>query len=565
MLQSYKTLIYIKLYLKFFIKDYLRFFNQYFTGKKIIKFIKSIKDFDYEDYLFLDELSDKCNSYKEFYEEFKKNEDIESAQMSDVYTPKLFLISLRLKRDVDLYLKIAYLIKKFKLHQKEPMLFANLVSCREIEEYSKLELVYFYKKLYDIGIVVSFEKIVEYYNSNPKESHNLKKLFLSLIFAAKKLNNFYKTISIDDLIEISSKKIDPIEFLKLLYKIFANKIVLDISLSDLFECEFEKLKKVVNLMLIANKKNISCDLFEIIYDIGCDLAIEILTLILNLDKLGVKIEFNAAKEFCSYGLDKLKILRAYAAERKNKFFENDGDLIENINKIHFLGIDKKIDPYNYYNSLILMKKLYPDESNKDILFMVNADYITGYNVWNILNVINILKKYKVNIDYNLLKTIEGSLKENQSLKDIALRAIEPIIIESQPIRITTKDNVEIELIFNIEIVLNIDNYFTGYDKTLLLDIAKIILIEEIQKNYYKEITINNEKIAHKVLYRLLSETRMYDKDYINYFELEQQKDAKTTPRKGEIKIIENSKYIPRKIIISKIEFIKETFSLANEK
>lgn len=546
---------------------------------------------------FLGIIADKIKSYSEFVEKIDYVLDAQEMDLNEYLNTKI-LIKLVLKgTDIELYLQIARDFKLYKLTENEQGDIDKLMDFVKIPLIDKVKIANLMVFTKNANCPLSQKKIVKFYDSYRPFTEDLDSLKDAWILAHEKLevkHNF--PITVEDLIQTAKYNHNPKTFVNNLARILDNEISIPFEKFKILDLDDSKITDLVTLLIKTKFAGIIVD-FEMVYN---DLKVldvwEILRYIVRFKDASFMLDYPKLRNYFFYSKDLEKLLRAFIYNNQKNIFSDYLKLYSNI--IEVMSVKPKnvnVDPLLFVVAVekaINMNILNIEtEKNEKTTEQVKQDYIAGHDVFANLSVIELLTNYNINISYTLSKFIEKSFgnEENriQEFKKLIMSAIQPVLFEGETFYVTTKDHIEIKANIIIEAVANLNNFFNGSDEKMLIQRANTILIDEIQRKYnHDEIVLNIDKIANNVLFRLLEETPTSTPDYFSHklmhkvnqhgtIEENDHKDKQehnvnkknehTIDEKSEFinkhedKLIKISKFTPRKVIIPKIEFIKETF------
>lgn len=542
-------------------------------------------------------IAENIKSYSEFAE--KINYVLEALDMDlNEYLDANKLIKLTFNGiDIELYLKIVRDFKFYKLKENEQGDIDKLMDFVKIPITDKLKITEIMVYTKNANCPLSQKKIVKYYDSYRPFTEDLESLKDAWILAYEKLevkHNF--KITIEDLIQTAKYNHNSKTFVNNLSRILDNEIIIPYEKFKILDLDDKKITDLVTLLIKTKFAGIIID-FEMVYNDMKVLDVwEILRYIVRFKDANFKLDYLQLRNYFFYSKDLEKLLRAFIYNNQKNIFEDYQKLYSSV--IEIMSVKPQnvnVDPLLY---LVAVEKaikmnifnIANEQTKQQNIEQVKQDYIAGHDVYTNLSMIELLSNYNINLSYTLSKFIEKSFgnDENriQEFKKVIMSAVQPILFEGETFFVTTKDHIEIKANIIIEAVANLNNYFNGSDEKKLMQRANTILIDEIQRKYnHDEIIINIDKIANNVLFRLLEETPTPTTEYYSHKfmhkvnqhghieENEHNTDEHNKTQKKEHiedekkefinekedKLIKVSKYIPRKVIIPKIEFIKETF------
>ncbi len=497
-------------------------------------------------------------------------------------------------QDPNFYLQLAKDFKNYNLEDDNQGNFHKLRSLVKISlnDIAKIVEVMIYTK--NAGCPLNQKQIVKYYDSFRPQSEDLESLKNAWIFAYE--HDFEITIA--DLIQAIKYGRKPLNFVINFNKILTNDLPIPYDKFKIFDISQQKITELITLMIKARLADIYLD-FETIYDdlkLKRDVWENIRYLIKFFDSDITEIDYDKVRNYSVFGGNLRYLHIAFLYNNKYNVIENK-TLYDSALEI-LLVKSKDLN----FNALLFAKALQmADEHNVTQNEVIN-DYLGGYDVYNILNYMGFAKKYDVLLTYKNAKIIDRICKKEDNkncVKEVIDMALNPLLLEGESFLVTTKDNIEIKAKMFIEAVLQIENYFKGSDEKMLFQRASAIFIDEIQRKYnHDEIIINIEKISNNVLDRLKKETRNQVTDYFETQDMirikkklhhsHKNKDNKEQnqehsqnkhieednyqnklhseylklpqqSKNEKEKFINTSKYMPLKVLIPKIEFVKDTF------
>lgn len=539
------------------------------------------------------------NSYKTAYENLKiikEASELELGEYLDFCKITKLIIN---EKPLEEHLQLARDFKNYKLEEEEQGNFKQLLDLVKIslKDIAKILEVMIYTK--NAGCPLPQKKIVKYYDSYRPASEDLELLKQAWIFSYERIKRKHDfDINIEDFIQAVKYKHDPRTFVSNFSRILDNEISIPFERYKNLDLDDQKISDLVSLLIKTKFANIFVD-FDIVYN---DLKLldvwqVIRYLVRFIDTGFYNFDYMKLRNFYFFKGDLDKLHRAALYNRQKKIFEESDNFYETVVEITVVkNKNLNFDPLLFLISIELAEALQieppqkTDNLHKDIIQMVKNDYMAGYDVFVILNMISLIRKNDLNLEYSTAKLIEKSAgvedEDNAAFfKNIVYKALQPVLFEGESFMVTTKDNIEIKASIMIETVMNLQNFFTGADEKVLLKRSSVILIDEIQRKYnHDEIIINIEKIANNVLVRLLQETRENSPKYITQKQMNKVSETSENGHENSInhktetdeniaeenemnfeqnrkeeKFINSSKYIPRKVLIPRIDYVKSTF------
>lgn len=590
------------------VREYLIFYNVPSTLTKEQEGIYLQKIRAYRDKLKIgmDEIELMCLDIKSFEDFFKKYENIIEIDQMGYRDYIKFDIFLKLnEEDQNRYLQLAIDFKNYKLNENGQGDINRLARYVRIpfEHILRVKDVMVSTKI--AGCPLTQKEILTYYNSNRPFTENLDLLRDAWINYNEKFKNFPEVkLSVDDLMKVARKNRDIVKFVNNFYKIKSFSLDFSLDKLEVINLSDEEISSLITTLIKLKLAKIEIKFSDFYSDLGKLDVNQVLISLIKFKQAGFEFDYSELKIYFLYSKNIEKLIQALIYNKNNKlyhdyktFYKKVIEIISNIPQTVYF------DPLLYLAALEKALKNRIVEAEEYELFekteeQIKQDYLAGHDVFANLLMMELLAKHNIKISYTLSKFIEKSFGDEedriQRFKNTILSAIQPILIEGESFLVTTKDNIEIKAQIVIEVLLNINNYFTGSDEKVLLNRANTIFIDEIQKKYnHDEIILNIDTIAKNILYRLLEETpsQFYEytkpekmkkidenKDEFEFFhstEKHQNKehndehkdnginsdtfDVKKFTKEKENKLITTSKYIPRRVLIPKIEFVKETF------
>lgn len=554
-------------------------------------------------------------SYQEAFEYLKLSSKAKEFKLEQYFNFNQILKLLLKNKSPDFYYKLAKFYKNFNLDENNQGDFKKLIGYVDINE-GDLELIVdtlIYTK--NAGCPLSQKDIVKYYDSNRPHSENLNSLREAWIFA----HEHEIPVKIMDFIQAIKYERDPHIYVVNYNKIISNDLPIPYEKFKIFNVPQPKIGEFISLMIKSKIAEIYLD-FETLYDdmkLGRDVWSVMRYLIKFHDSGFDSVNYASLRNFRVFDGELDKLHEAFLYNRKRKIID-EKVLFNRI--LEILLVKNEDLNFNSYTCIKAIELAYLQVeaeqidlgleplSKEEIANEVFNDYLAGVDVYEVVNYIKYAKEHDVFISYNTAKLINQT--KVISFKEAIFNALNPVLLkdfvknkdeeghellETKKLRVTTKDNIEILVDMMIEAVLLPNNYFKGSDETILFQRASAIIIDEIQRKYnHDEIIVNIENISKNVLYRLMEETRNVDIEYVEEAQMKRVQllghgehsenhnthEEKTDLHKVEhsekrnvhsekhhivksdnnrIKFITVSKYKPLKVIIPRIDFVKETF------
>jgi len=523
------------------------------------------------------------------------------------------------KKNLDFYFNLARSFEHHKLDENEQGNFTKFGDYDSVDDDALPKFVDIMISTKDTGFPLSQKNIVKFYDAisnipSIKESCNndkeLKEKYFELLESYKSAWIFQneKNVEIKTIDYIQAVKNDrtPFYFVVDFERLKDNDIPLSYKKYKILPLSEPEIRKFVGYLIKAKFSGIIIEPDEIYQEIIKKFPVNtILEFYIKFYKVGCKdYDYIMLRNLHFMGGDLKKFFEGYILNQKTSKL-SASKLYEKVFKILSIAILKpKFDTFLFVLAINKGK-----ENNVSVDEIVD-DYISGYNVFTILDYVDFARKNKLNLSYGMAKFIDKfcdrSKDENHNcIKETINKTLYPVFIDGKSFLVTTKDNIEIRAKMKIEAIFVIENYFKGSDEKVLLDRASAIFTDEIQRKYnHDEIIINIEKISNNVLDRLLKETRSQVTQYFGSEEMikienshghdevhkeeihndvhhqdnthEKEKHHDDThhealiehsensffPQQSDNKddrFIKNSKYKPLKVLIPKIEFVEATF------
>lgn len=523
------------------------------------------------------------------------------------------------KKNLDFYFNLARNFEHYQLDENEQGDFTKFGDYDSIDDeiLPKIVDIMIYTK--NTGFPLSQKNIVKFYDAisntpNIKDNFKEDKLYheklIELLDSFKRawIYQNENKIEIKTIDYIQAAKIgrDPFLYVVTFSRVLENDIPLSYDKYKIIPLPEEEITKLIGYLIKAKFSDVLInfdDLYqEIIRKVPVNIVLEIL---IKFYKVGCKdFDYLKLRNLHFMGGDLKRFFEGYILNQKTIKLSAK-ELYDYVFKILSIAdLKPKFDTFLFVIALRMAKE------NSIEFEEIIDDYISGYNVFSILDFVNFAKKNELNLSYGLAKLIDKfcNRSENEAkncVKDTIDMALNPVFIDGESFLVTTKDNIEIKAMMKIEAIFIIENYFKGSDEKVLLDRASAIFIDEVQRKYnHDEIIMNIEKISNNVLDRLLKETRTQTTEYFftdendehqtksHHYENNSQhftsthnshntdghhntdehnhtaeikhSDKKTLklPKQSDKEIdkfINVSKYKPLKVLIPKIEFVEATF------
>jgi uncharacterized protein YqfA (UPF0365 family) len=511
------------------------------------------------------------NSYEELLNAFAliiKAQNLDLDEYIDLNTIRKILTK---GYDPEFFFNLAKDFKNFKLYEDEQGNFAKL---RELIDIPQKDI----QKIVDImiftkneGFPLKQKAIIKYYDCQRPASEDITKLKDAWIYAKK--HNI--DISIQDFIQSIKYKRDPLKFVENYDKILKNDIPISFSDFKNFYIDQNKIAELIGLLIKAKLANIFLEFSTIYDDIKLNRNVwDIIKYLIKFHDSGfINFSYQDLRNYAVFGGDLNTLHNAFIYNKKLNIIPENELFKKSIEILLVKNKELKFNSLLMIKALELAKKSDFDISPEE----VHNDYLAGYDVFNILNNILYAKKHNIEISYNIAKLLE---KQPNGFSNILFDAMNPILLKSdQAVQVTTKDNIEIKIEMMIEATIQLKNFFKGSGQDVLFRRANAIFIDEVQRKYnHDEIIMNIEHIANNILYRLNNESR--DRKYVyipnsqmlkidNENNIEEKEIHTEKPKisdeynneqnNSNIKFIDTSKYKPLKVLIPRIDFVKDTF------
>lgn len=524
------------------------------------------------------------------------------------------------KKNLDFYFNLARSFEHHKLDENEQGNFSKFGDYESISDDVLPVLVDMMIATKETGFPLSQKSIIKFYDavsnfptikdkySEDQEAYKLK--LLDLLDSYKRAwiyqNEHKIQIKTIDYIQAAKKERDPFNFVVTYSRALENDIPISYEKYKIIPLEEAEIKKFVGFLIKAKFSGVLLD-FEVLYqEIIRKVPVNnVLEFLIKFHKVGCdEFDYFKLRNLFFMGGNLKKFFEGYILNQKTIKL-SPTELYDTVLKILSIAdLKPEFDTFLFVIALRFAK-----ENNVPREEIID-DYISGYNVFSILDFVNFAKKNELNLNYGLAKLIDKfcdrSQDENRNcVKETINAALNPVFIDGESFLVTTKDNIEIRAHMKIEAIFIIENYFKGSDEKVLLDRASAIFTDEVQRKYNHDEIINNiEKISNNVLDRLLKETRSqtteyfdpddilkvetsehghsnnhdennshieethhdavhHDQTHTNHEEIKHKiKKRLHLPKQSDKendKFIKISKYKPLKVLIPKIEFEKATF------
>ncbi len=449
------------------------------------------------------------------------------------FTPKYVIKALEKGWDVATLFEIA---EKFEHHnlEEEPD-FANFEKLFTYPNFNKehvKDLVNILIQFKYHEIKITQEQIIRYFNISRPESEDLKNFYLGvLISREKKLD-----LKVGDFIKGILDKRMPRALASTYAKIKENALAISKERYMTMGVDQSVIDRIVNFMILAKKHGLIIDFDDILkqYSAGNN-VFDVLRILIKLHESGfTQVDFAYLTKLATFKVDLSKVLSAFNYAKANLDLD---DFMKSIDRV--LPIRKTDDEEALFDLVNFAKAIHIGTTvfgiDKDTIL---NDYISGIDVWKIIDLMKYAKDMGVEVNYIVAKI----LYLKGELSDVIYKTLNPFEITTDYIHVTTKDNIEIKTRLIILVTYNLANYFKGTDEEYLIRLIRAVFIDEIQRHYdHDEIIQNIEKISRSILQRLLPpEEGGAKEDNLSKF-------------------IAVSKFKPIKIIIPQIEFVKDTF------
>ncbi len=428
-----------------------------------------------------------------------------------------------------------YIVEKFEQHKlDENPEFANFDKLFTYPSFSDKHA----KNLVEIliqfkyhEIQVTQDQVIRYFNANRPDSEDLKNLYYGLLISKEKNLD----LKINDFIKGIIDKRQPRALATTYAKIKDNNLAISKERYMTMGIEQSIIDRIVNFMILAKKHGLIIELEDIVkqYSAGAN-VFDVLRILIKLHENGfTQINFGYLTKLAIFKVDLSKVIAAFNYAKKNLDFDQFIKAIDRILPIRKSNSDESFNLVNFAKSLHIGTSVF----GLDWDTILN-DYISGLDVWGIIDMMNYAKSQGIALNYAVAKILNAQGK----LKEVIYNTLTPFEITTDYIHVTTKDNIEIKVKLVLLVTYNLGNYFKGTGEEYLIRLVKAIFIDEVQKHYnHDEIVQNIDKISKNILLHL------------------------TPPENGGIEennlsqFLKVNKYKLIKVLIPHIEFVKETF------
>ncbi len=466
-------------------------------------------------------------------------------------------------KNLELFISFAKKFKRYNLEENEQGKLKDIFYYVDIEEEHLNDMVNIMIKSKKEGFPISQKFLIKYYDTNPPHSHNLKELY-SAMRIYHKISIFKdKGIEIqpEDFIFLINIGRKPKKFIINLYKILISGI--EISYQEFLNLTLdqEQISKLIQFYIVAKKLDTNLEInFKYFIDnlyIGID-SVKVLKIWTNLKRLGISMDLGKIVKYVLANGDDIELIKTYIL---NKAYGKKGaeNLIDHLTILYKILGDKVV-PQRFVFAVAAAKDIKEKNPNifkngTSIEDRVVEDYIAGYEVFTILNAIKFVINKGGELSYPLAKLLS---KEKPGLMRLVHNAFVPQPFEChKPVIATTKDHIEIKAHFHLEVTLNLNNYYTGVKEDMLCEIVSTLFVEEIQhKLHHKEILDNVDEISENIIKKLEN----YKILVPNSKSTTPQHENSENHHEGKyIKLTEVSKWKVHKIVIPRIDFLRDTF------
>ncbi len=426
--------------------------------------------------------------------------------------------------------------EKFEQHnlEEQPNFadFPKLFTYPNFTDLNALELVNILIQFKYHEIDITQSQLIRYFYAHRPESEDLKNLYHGVLISKEKGLD----LTISDFIKGILDKRMPRALAITYARIRENALAISKDRYMTMGIEQSVIDKVVKFMILAKKHDIIIDFEDIIkqYSSGQN-VFDVLRILIKLHESGFKqIDFGYLTRLALMKVDLSKIIAAFNYAKANLDLDQFLKAIDRTLPIRKTTEDEPpFDLVNFARALHIGSTVFGIDTDTII-----NDYIAGTDVWKIIDLMKYAKDKGVEVNYIVAKILHAK----GILQEVLYNTLNPFEIETDFIQVTTKDNIEIKTKLTILATYNLNNYFKGTDKDYLIRLIKAVFIEQIQQHYnHDQIIQNIETISNNILRTLLP------------------------PEKGGITegnlshFLKVSKYNPVKIIIPRIDFVKETF------
>ncbi|MBN2755983.1 MAG: flotillin-like FloA family protein [Bacteroidales bacterium] len=349
---------------------------------------------------------------------------------------------------------------------------------------------------------------------------------------------------------------------------------MQISIVDLSEylSQGGDVEVLVNALIKLKQENIDIKINELSeYNASGGNVHQVVLDIIKAHQSGIKLSMLQLKSFRAQGGDVEKLINVLLKSHNNELDLNITDLeklarigadIENafsafkLAKRSNIGIEKEEllelqnaggDILTYVKAISISKRL-KIEIQKEQL---EADVVEGRDVLKVIFAIIYARKEGIVLSYN--KAIRFD-KENHDVAEVVQWAINPQVINIQPITIISQDAVTLKLNVNVTVKGIIDQYLRGSRNEVLNDRINEAAVKEVSRlKSYQEVLESLNAIAERILNRLSGKIESdefpeMDADEINEI------------NKKEIKLNSGSAYEIIDVNIPNIEIGKDAYS-----
>ncbi|MBN2664039.1 MAG: hypothetical protein JXR68_10355 [Bacteroidales bacterium] len=523
------------------------------------------------------------------------------------------------KKNLDFYFNLARSFEHYQLDENEQGNFTKFGDYDSIDDEILPEIVDVMIYTKNTGYPLTQKNIIKFYDaiSNTPTIKNLfedeklyKEKLIELLDSYKRAwvyqNENKLEIKTIDYIQAAKSGRDPFNFVVTFSRLIENDIPLQYEKFKIIPLPEATITQLIGYLIKAKFSGVLLNFDDLYQEIIRKVPVNtVLEFLIKFYKVGCSdFDYLMLRNLHFMGGDLKKFFEGYILNQKTIKLSAK-ELYDHVFKILSIAdLKPKFDTFLFVIALRMAKE------NSVPFDEIIDDYISGYNVFSILDYVNFAKKNELNLNYGLAKLIDKFCDRSENdakncVKETIDRALNPVFIDGDSFLVTTKDNIEIKAKMKIEAVFIIENYFKGSDEKVLLDRASAIFIDEVQRKYdHDQIIMNIEKISNNVLDRLLKETRTQTTEYFFQDENNEPKvelhhnennihhtdstdnnhkseehhntdehnhtteikhsDKKTLklPKQSDKEIdkfINVSKYKPLKVLIPKIEFVEATF------
>ncbi len=426
--------------------------------------------------------------------------------------------------------------EKFEQHNLEEQPgfadYAKLFTYPNFSDLNALELVNILIQFKYHEINITQPQLIRYFYAHRPESEDLKNLYHGVLISKEKRLD----LTISDFIKGILDKRMPRALAITYARIRENALAISKDRYMTMGIEQSIIDKVVKFMILAKKHDIIIDFEDIIkqYSSGQN-VFDVLRILIKLHESGFKqIDFGYLTRLALMKVDISKIIAAFNYAKANLDLDQFLKAIDRTLPIRKTTEDEPpFDLVNFARALHIGSTVFGIDPDTII-----NDYIAGTDVWKIIDLMKYAKDKGVEVNYIVAKILHAMGK----LQEVLYNTLNPFEIETDYIQVTTKDNIEIKTKLTILVTYNLNNYFKGTDKDYLIRLIKAVFIEQIQQHYnHDQIIQNIENISNNILRTLLPpEKGGKSEGNLSHF-------------------LKVSKYNPVKIIIPRIDFVKDTF------